>query len=443
MAQARGSEGSGLQTLTDERERGLLRLDELRERVESGDDRAAVAEEALRELHATYEELQVSEEELRAQSRELAEAYRRLVHERQRYRELFEDAPVGYLVTDGDAVVRDANKALASLLGRSPQYLRGKPLRVFVPEGERVEFSRLVRDIREDDGTSAIELRLGGGDTDAFDARCTVTTVRRPDGSIEALRWVIDPVGDGERAEVVARRTLRPVPAVQEDATELSVRIVVLDPQPMFVRTLDVLFETMLPGRARIVAATDDPRELVELVERTEPRLVVAAVPELDSAAEEAVTVVRDRHPGCPVLVLAGSPNEPETGLVRALTERGFPGVVARGAAPDTIVGAVLATAAGWRVLDGAAADGIMEPGRPLPDGLRVLSEQELQLWVGLASGRADADMAEERNVSVRTMKRRVAELYERLGVAGRVEAAALAGHHGLVSAADLTVGGR
>ena len=391
-----------------------------------------------------YEELQVSEEEVGAQSRELAEAYRRLVHDRQRYRELFEDAPVGYLVTDADAVVRDANKAAASLLGRAPQYLRGKPLRVFVHEDDRVGFSRLVCDIREEDGTSSIELRLGAHDAELLDVRCTVTTVSRADGSIEALRWVIHPIGDGEPAQGVGRRTLSSVPLAPEDGSELSVRIVVLDPQPLFVRTLDVLLETMLPGRARIVAATDDPRELAELVDRTEPGLVVAAVPELDGPAEETVIAVCDRHPECPVLVLAGSPNGPGTGLVRALTERGFRGVIPRSAAPDTIVGAVLATANGWRVLERVAADQVMEPGGALPSGLRrSLSEEDLQLWIGLASGRADADMAEERNVSVRTMKRRVADLYERLGVAGRVEAAALAGRHGLVSATDLTAGAR
>lgn len=439
MAQTLGTEPTGLESLTDERERGLLRLDQLRERVESGDDRTTVAEEALRELQATYEELQVSEEELRAQSRELAEAYRRLVHERQRYRELFEDAPVGYLVTDTDAVVRDANRTAASLLGRAPQYLRGKPLRVFVPEGDRVEFSRLVRDIREDEGTSSIELRLSGGGAEPSDVGCTVTTVSRVDGSIEALRWVIHPLGDSEPAQGVGRRTLSSVPLASEDGSELSITVVVLDPQPLFVRTLDVLLETMLPGRARIVAATDDPGELVELVERTEPRLVVAAVPELGSAAEEAVSAVRDRHPERALLVLAGSPNGSDPRLVQALTERGFSGVVPRGAAPDTIVGAALATASGWRVLDGTASEGIMQPGRPLPDDLREsLDDEELQIWTGLASGRADADMADEHNVSVRTMKRRVADLYERLGVAGRVEAAALAGHHGLVGPTDL-----
>lgn len=440
MADAARRTMSGIESIADERESGLVRLDELRQRLADG-DRSEVAEDAVGELQAAYEELQVTEEELRAQSQELAHAYQRLVNERQRYRDLFEDAPVGYLTTDTDGMIRDANRAVASMVGRAQQYLRGKPLRVFVAEGERSTFSRWLRDLRGSHGTSAGQLRLAPQGVEPFDVRCAVMAVRGASGDIEALRWVIHPQDDEAAQRFGAGNRLRAVRAASpEDTTELSVQLVVLDAQPLFVRTLDVLLETMLPGRARIAAATDDPSELGSLVERTEPDLVVATVTEIDGAADAAVGSLRNDRPDLPLLVLAGAPNGTEDAILRVLAERGLRGVVPRGAAPDTVVGAILATATGWRVLDSATADVLMQPGRPLPDGLQgSLTAEEIDLWRGLAAGRPDAEMADERNVSVRTMKRRVSDLYERLGVSGRVEAAALAGYHGLVGPGELT----
>ncbi len=436
MADQAQRTSSGLETLTDERERGLLRLDELRQRIAS-DDRAEIAEEALRELQATHEELQVSEEELRAQSQELAEAYQRLVHERQRYRDLFEHAPVGYLVTDTDGMIRDTNRTGANLLGRAQQYLRGKPLRLFVEEGERDGFSRWLTALRGSDGADVGDLRIAPRDAEPFDARCTVTAVRGADGSPEALRWVIhsregdSPLPDGPQH-------LRAVGTPGEDTTDLSVEVVVLEPQALFVRTLDVLLETLLPGRARIAGATDDPTELADLVERMDPDVVVATVSELDGPAHAAVRSLRDGDDR-PVLVLAGDVDGSGGEVLWSLIDEGLPGVLPRSAAPDAIAGALMATASGWTVLDRSISRVLLSPGRPLRQDLRDrLSDDQLELWRWLAAGRSDAEIARDRNVSTRTIKRRVADLYEELGVDSRVEAASLAGHYGLVDPEDV-----
>src|SRR3712207_1165815 len=64
--------------------------------------------EALQELQVTLEELQVAEEELRQQNEQLAGAREEVETERQRYQELFEFAPDGYLVTSPEGIIREA-----------------------------------------------------------------------------------------------------------------------------------------------------------------------------------------------------------------------------------------------------------------------------------------------------------------------------------------------
>lgn len=56
--------------------------------------------EALAGLDLALEELSVAGEELRSRHDELASTRQALEAERQRYQELFESAPVAYLVTD-------------------------------------------------------------------------------------------------------------------------------------------------------------------------------------------------------------------------------------------------------------------------------------------------------------------------------------------------------
>jgi PAS domain-containing protein len=87
---------------------------------------------ALEDLNTAFEELQVAEEELRAQNEALAAARQTVEAERQRYQDLFEFAPDGYLVTDAQGKIQEANSVAARLLNIDPKYLIGKPLVNFV-----------------------------------------------------------------------------------------------------------------------------------------------------------------------------------------------------------------------------------------------------------------------------------------------------------------------
>src|SRR5689334_2001228 len=79
--------------------------------------------EALEELQAVLEELQASEAELHHQNEALVNTRQAVESERQRYRELFEFAPDGYLVTDANGRILEANNAIAALLNVSQEFL--------------------------------------------------------------------------------------------------------------------------------------------------------------------------------------------------------------------------------------------------------------------------------------------------------------------------------
>src|SRR6185312_3884133 len=71
---------------------------------QDGIDRARARMMELRSARSdgpgAFEELSVAEEELRTQNEELARAQHVIAGEEERYRQLFERAPVAYLITD-------------------------------------------------------------------------------------------------------------------------------------------------------------------------------------------------------------------------------------------------------------------------------------------------------------------------------------------------------
>ncbi|MBW4453691.1 MAG: EAL domain-containing protein [Nostoc indistinguendum CM1-VF10] len=77
--------------------------------------------EAFEELHTAMEELLTASEELKL-TRAAVEK------ERQRYQDLFEFAPDGYLVTNAAGIILEANYTAATLLGVHQKHLVGKPL---------------------------------------------------------------------------------------------------------------------------------------------------------------------------------------------------------------------------------------------------------------------------------------------------------------------------
>lgn len=107
---------------------------------------------ALQELHSCSEELRVAEEALVNQSEALLDAQAVVEEERLRYQELFNLAPDGYIVTDRNGVVSEANLAALAMLRISPRFAIGKPLGTFVTAEERTEFrtiiSRVAKELR-------------------------------------------------------------------------------------------------------------------------------------------------------------------------------------------------------------------------------------------------------------------------------------------------------
>ena len=191
--------------------------EEARRRLESGwGDLAAVER---KDLETLVEELEIHREELTIQQQELQEAQAQLQGARDRYRDLFERAPVGYLVVDGRGYIEEGNARASELLGSEGSPLVGAKLSGLVDPSNQDVLYHHLRALAKGDGRRVDELCLGGdeaerrwvqlvsvpelpggGDQPRF--RCALTDITELKLTQEALREERDHLD-----ERVARRT--------------------------------------------------------------------------------------------------------------------------------------------------------------------------------------------------------------------------------------------
>ena len=119
-------------------------------------------EERNRLLH----DLQVHQVELETQNRELRESHHLLELSRDRYADLYDFAPVGYVTLDEKGLIREINLTAADMLGIERSRLIGRPFGLFVARNDLPAFRKHLGKLPHPDERATTELSLslkGGG----------------------------------------------------------------------------------------------------------------------------------------------------------------------------------------------------------------------------------------------------------------------------------------
>jgi DNA-binding NarL/FixJ family response regulator len=148
----------------------------------------------------------------------------------------------------------------------------------------------------------------------------------------------------------------------------------------------------------------------------------------------EATARLLQVQPAASVVILTISRDEAP--IIEAVRS-GASGYLLKDAELDEIVEAIRTAAAGQSVLGPTAADAVMAHVRntplvPAAPALGELSDREREVLVLLARGCDNATIGERLFLSPSTVKHHVSSILQKLGVANRLQAAAVAIRHGL-----------
>ena len=170
------------------------------------------------ELATANEELEAVNEILNSQNEELTLAQKIAEMERERYYELFDAAPEGYLVTDGSGRILEANRTVGVLLAVHKESLIGRSLLNFARAGTRARLEAMM------------DRALRGGERQTFETdllplmeepvhvSMSIISARAKEDLEPSLRWMIQDITGRKQTEKALRRLNREVEAARDEA---------------------------------------------------------------------------------------------------------------------------------------------------------------------------------------------------------------------------------
>jgi PAS domain S-box-containing protein len=159
--------------------------DSLRQRVESyfkENEKSASAENIL-ELKRIVQEFSDYNDDLEKQNQGLDFARQQLS---ERYSDIFENAPVGYLILGSELKILEINKAASQLLEKSNEQAKGEAFESFVEPEYLKLFHSCFKELLTGDNNSQCDLKLKSSDSAIF-ARIIVRAVV-PENDLEKFR---------------------------------------------------------------------------------------------------------------------------------------------------------------------------------------------------------------------------------------------------------------
>jgi DNA-binding NarL/FixJ family response regulator len=218
----------------------------------------------------------------------------------------------------------------------------------------------------------------------------------------------------------------------------MTIRVHLADDHTMFRQGLEAIL-TSREGIEVVGRSSTGGEDAVAIVGEKDPDVVVAEIDGDPSTAGEVLSRIRSASPGSRIVVLTmiKTPRH-----LYALSKLGIDAYIHKSSSVDELIAAVYAAVGhdpGGDDVMVSVPRGLLERMGEEPEG--ALSERETEVVVLAARGFSNRLIARELHISEGTVKRHLANVYEKMGVHSRTEAVRKAlleqriGVHEIVSA--------
>jgi DNA-binding NarL/FixJ family response regulator len=205
-----------------------------------------------------------------------------------------------------------------------------------------------------------------------------------------------------------------------------AIRLVLADDHELVRAGLRLLFSQM--DGLQVVGEASGGRELLPLVHRLRPDLVVTDLSMPDGDGLSAIEAVKGSLPDIKLIVISMY-DTPD--FVRRAVRGGADGYVLKGAPPFELEHAVRAVMRGSSYFSPQVAQRLLQTSEPAPED--VLTQRQIEILKQLARGHSAKEIAFELGLSPKTVDVHRAALMARLQIGDLASLTLYAVRHGLV----------
>jgi len=173
-----------------------------------------------------------------------------------------------------------------------------------------------------------------------------------------------------------------------------------------------------------VVGEANSGSQVLPLVARTSPDLVLLDLRMPGADGLTCLSRIRKQHPSVKVVVLSVSTDE---SVIQTALKRGASAYIIKSISPIDLPSALR------QAMEGTVYSAIGMPDPANPARAAGLTERETAILTALARGLSNEAIGKELWVAEQTVKFHLTNIYRKLGVSNRTEAARLAYQHGLV----------
>ncbi len=207
------------------------------------------------------------------------------------------------------------------------------------------------------------------------------------------------------------------------------IRILIADDHPLYRE--GIVFALEQAPNIQIVGQAGSAQDTVELARRTRPDLVLLDIT-MPGGGLNALQSLRRLCPQTKVAILTASDDED---LVRQCLRLGAQGYILKGITGRELLRAIESLAQGQRYIMPELAARVLTESINAPPPHETLTDREREILILLAQGKSNKEIAAQLFLSEKTVKHHIGNIFRKLQVRNRVEAALYAYCHRLVEA--------